>query len=209
MLNLFFNSIYFKSILSSALGFIVLIIFQKDFKFLLNKNHIHITLLVPISILLITQTIATNLYLSLGLIGALSIVRYRTPVKSQFELAYIFILIAIGVITGVNPYYSIFLVVTVFFLSLIYKLLVFMFPMIGTQEISSFGSGSIEVNMTGKIDDYEKINLDKTVARIIRVDFLNDENKFFCLIHFQTMAQASSFKKNLKFKPITLSIANY
>ena len=62
--------------------------------------------MLPVIILIVTQTISTNLYLSLGLIGALSIVRYRTPVKSQYELAYIFGLIAIGLVAGVNPAYA-------------------------------------------------------------------------------------------------------
>ena len=49
---------------------------------------------------LIIVTIKNSLALSLGLIGALSIVRFRTPVKEPFELCYIFGAIATGIGLG-------------------------------------------------------------------------------------------------------------
>ena len=58
-------------------------------------------LLIPTMILIIT-IIKTSIALSLGLVGALSIVRFRTPVKEPEELAYIFIAIAIGLGLGAN-----------------------------------------------------------------------------------------------------------
>jgi len=58
-------------------------------------------LLIPTMILIIT-TIKTSIALSLGLVGALSIVRFRTPIKEPEELAYIFIAIAIGLGLGAN-----------------------------------------------------------------------------------------------------------
>ena len=51
-------------------------------------------LLIPTMILIIT-VIKTSIALSLGLVGALSIIRFRTPIKEPEELAYIFIAIAI------------------------------------------------------------------------------------------------------------------
>ena len=47
--------------------------------------------------MIITSVISSNLALSLGMIGALSIVRYRTPIKSVYELALLFFLITLGV----------------------------------------------------------------------------------------------------------------
>jgi len=58
-------------------------------------------LLIPTMILIIT-VIKTSIALSLGLVGALSIVRFRTPIKEPEELAYIFIAIAIGLGLGAN-----------------------------------------------------------------------------------------------------------
>ena len=58
-------------------------------------------LLIPTMILIIT-VIKTSIALSLGLVGALSIIRFRTPIKEPEELAYIFIAIAIGLGLGAN-----------------------------------------------------------------------------------------------------------
>ena len=58
-------------------------------------------LLIPTMILIIT-IIKSSIALSLGLVGALSIVRFRTPIKEPEELAYIFIAIAIGLGLGAN-----------------------------------------------------------------------------------------------------------
>jgi hypothetical protein len=51
---------------------------------------------------LIITVVKSSLALSLGLVGALSIVRFRTPIKEPEELAYLFIAIAIGLGLGAN-----------------------------------------------------------------------------------------------------------
>ena len=58
-------------------------------------------LLVLTTILIIT-VVKSSLALSLGLVGALSIVRFRTPIKEPEELAYLFIAIASGLGLGAN-----------------------------------------------------------------------------------------------------------
>ena len=51
---------------------------------------------------LIISVVKSSLALSLGLVGALSIIRFRTPIKEPFELAYLFMAIAIGLGFGAN-----------------------------------------------------------------------------------------------------------
>lgn len=51
---------------------------------------------------LIITVVKSSLALSLGLVGALSIVRFRTPIKEPEELAYLFIAIAMGLGLGAN-----------------------------------------------------------------------------------------------------------
>ena len=59
-------------------------------------------LLLPIITYVITKTISGNIALSLGMIGALSIVRFRHPVKSALELIIYFDLITLGIASSVN-----------------------------------------------------------------------------------------------------------
>jgi len=67
------------------------------FKYFRDKFHIYIGLILPVLGFTITTVIGTNLALSLGMIGALSIIRFRTPVRSSYELVIYFILLTIGV----------------------------------------------------------------------------------------------------------------
>ncbi len=68
-----------------------------------GKHHIGsvIPLLTVITFLII-MIVKSSLALSLGLVGALSIVRFRTPIKEPEELVYLFLAIALGLGYGAN-----------------------------------------------------------------------------------------------------------
>ena len=64
---------------------------------LTGKNHIgSIIPILSAIVFLVILIVKSSLALSLGLVGALSIVRFRTPVKEPEELVYLFFAIAIG-----------------------------------------------------------------------------------------------------------------
>lgn len=54
---------------------------------------------------LVMNVIGNNIALSLGMVGALSIVRFRTAIKDPRDTAYIFWCIAVGICCGVSEYY--------------------------------------------------------------------------------------------------------
>lgn len=56
--------------------------------------------LIALTTMLIITIVKSSLALSLGLVGALSIVRFRTPIKEPEELAYLFLSIATGLGLG-------------------------------------------------------------------------------------------------------------
>lgn len=57
---------------------------------------------IAMTTILIITVVKSSLALSLGLVGALSIVRFRTPIKEPEELAYLFMTIAIGLGLGAD-----------------------------------------------------------------------------------------------------------
>jgi len=57
---------------------------------------------ICLTTLLVISVVKSSLALSLGLVGALSIVRFRTPIKEPEELAYIFLAIALGLALGAD-----------------------------------------------------------------------------------------------------------
>jgi len=62
-------------------------------------GKMHIGSIIPVLsavVFLVILVVKSSLALSLGLVGALSIVRFRTPIKEPEELVYLFLAIAIG-----------------------------------------------------------------------------------------------------------------
>ena len=77
-------------------------------------STIHFTLsaaLLPPITFIITKVISGNIALSLGLVGALSIVRFRNPVKSSLELTIFFCLITVGIASSVALNWGIYLAI--------------------------------------------------------------------------------------------------
>jgi hypothetical protein len=68
-----------------------------------NKHKLaRVFVWVSVTTLLIISVVKVSLALSLGLVGALSIIRFRTPIKEPEELAYLFLAIAVGVGFGAD-----------------------------------------------------------------------------------------------------------
>lgn len=95
--------------LSLGLGFMLSMLMRWHFvKFgttLSNRRELaDILPFITLTTVLIITVVKSSLALSLGLVGALSIVRFRTPIKEPEELAYLFIAIATGLGLGANQW---------------------------------------------------------------------------------------------------------
>jgi hypothetical protein len=66
-----------------------------------NRSKLASTLpVLALTVLLVISVVKSSLALSLGLVGALSVVRFRTAIKEPEELIYLFIAIALGIGLG-------------------------------------------------------------------------------------------------------------
>ena len=74
----------------------------KSFSWLRNSLNLYVGGMLPVLGLVITVVIGSNIALSLGMIGALSIIRFRTPVRSSYELTIYFLLLTIGIAAKVH-----------------------------------------------------------------------------------------------------------
>ena len=116
------------AVLFNLLGAIVLSFIVKQFYVSYSSSltgKAHIASILPILtgiIFLIIVVVKTSLALSLGLVGALSIVRFRTPIKEPEELIYLFLAIAIGLGFGAG-YPIITIIVVLVILVMIYLFL--------------------------------------------------------------------------------------
>jgi hypothetical protein len=78
-----------------------------------TKAHTTTILVLPIITFVITNLISGNIALSLGMVGALSIVRFRNPVRSPLELSVYFGAITMGIAASVSIMWLIFLVIAI------------------------------------------------------------------------------------------------
>ena len=84
-------------IICVSMSFIVRSFYIKYSYSLTGKMHIASVLPILASVIfLVIIIVKSSLALSLGLVGALSIVRFRTPIKEPEELVYLFLVISIG-----------------------------------------------------------------------------------------------------------------
>jgi hypothetical protein len=108
MLNISADPLSISTLLLNILiGFILSLAVRKHFRYfgstLSNREeYARIFPVILLTTLLIITIVKSSLALSLGLVGALSIVRFRTPVKEPEELAYLFLSISIGLGLGAN-----------------------------------------------------------------------------------------------------------
>ena len=94
-------SIVINLILCMILVSIVSWFYKKYSQSLGGKTHIGSILpLIGLTVFLVITVVKSSLALSLGLVGALSIVRFRTPIKEPEELGYLFLTIAVGLGLG-------------------------------------------------------------------------------------------------------------
>ncbi len=71
----------------------------------LNKNFTFSLLLLSMVTSVVIMTVTTNLALSLGMVGALSIVRFRTAVKDPTDTVFMFWAISVGIMAGAGLVY--------------------------------------------------------------------------------------------------------
>ena len=86
-------------VLAFLLGLFLFFIYKKCYSGVMYSASFGVTLiaLAMITALLIL-TVVSNVVLSLGMVGALSIVRFRTAIKEPMDIAFLFWAIAVGIV---------------------------------------------------------------------------------------------------------------
>ena len=100
-------TIFFLILISIGLRILLQALGQK---WITTTAHTSTLVLLPILTYIITKVISGNIALSLGMVGALSIVRFRNPVRSPLELSVYFGAITMGISASVNIIWLVFFV---------------------------------------------------------------------------------------------------
>ena len=127
----------------------------------------------------IVYIVKESITLSLGLVGALSIVRFRTPIKDPFELAILFVSIAIGIANAAHQYIPsviLSIIVTLYLLSIKFNIgKLFLFKKLKNYnkrnyvvEIHSLKN----ISLKNVIENLKQLKINK----VISVSKVNNEN---------------------------------
>ena len=107
-------------------------------------SHTSTIVILPIITYIITNVISGNIALSLGMVGALSIVRFRNPVRSPLELSVYFGAITMGITAAVSIKWLIFLFISLSSASLGLIIIHYLYLKIAGKQffITSFSEGN-------------------------------------------------------------------
>ena len=87
------------------MGVLIYFVYKKLYDGVVYSRNFAITLMgMTVLTCMVTLAISTNIVISLGMVGALSIVRYRTAIKEPLDLMYMFWAITVGITVGASMY---------------------------------------------------------------------------------------------------------
>lgn len=152
-------------------------------------------ILISVTTMVIITIVKASLALSLGLVGALSIVRFRSAIKEPEELAYLFLLIAIGLGLGAGQR-----AVTLIAFTIVSLLLVLLNRLHRTEEnqnmylsVSSSNPQDFDLN---RVVDILKQNC--TQASLKRFDETQDLLETTFVVEFASYDQLEKTKRCIK-----------
>ena len=146
-IQLSYTDLLINLLIAALLAWILELIFVKysstiNNKKIFSKNFI----IIATTTAFIISIVKSSLALSLGLVGALSIIRFRTAIKEPEEISYLFICIGIGLGLGAN-----YKLVTITAILLIIIIIIFKDKFLNSKEIANEAI-YLTINYNGKLD---------------------------------------------------------
>ena len=167
----------FSILLSTVLAFIIKIAYIKISRSINDKEHFS-DIFIPLAIIttLVITVIKFSLALSLGLVGALSIVRFRAAIKEPEELVYLFFIIGIGLANGANQFF-VAIIATLLTLMILFLRKIYFDKRI-SNNISSNSTNILQLQINGKNENSEKyINEIKENVKFLNLKSFSSDNE--------------------------------
>ena len=99
------TNIFLSLTVAVVMGAVIYLVYSKFYVGVIYSRSFAVTLVgMTVLTAMVTLAISTNIVISLGMVGALSIVRFRTAVKDPLDLLYLFWAITTGITSGAGMY---------------------------------------------------------------------------------------------------------
>ena len=132
-------------------GIIISLIYKKTYRGVLYSPNFSLTLIMLTLVTApVVMAIGSNVALSMGMVGALSIVRFRTAVKEPLDTVYMFWAITMGILLGAGQYIiSLVVVVTISVILLVLSFVHFRNPnsYLLVMHYDEYAEGDIEAEL--------------------------------------------------------------
>lgn len=198
------NTIIINLSVGVVLSLILKLHFEKFSSTLSGKRELARVLpFLVLIVCLIISIVKSSLALSLGLVGALSIVRFRTPIKEPEELVYLFMAIAIGLGLGANQ--TVLTTVTSIFILAVVALIKWRFNQIDSKNLYISLTANEEINAS-EIANLVAENVNKADLKRYDVSGNNSELIFFLDILSANQIFDLTDKIKEKFPNLELSV---
>jgi len=154
-------------------------------------------MILPLITYVITKTITGNIALSLGMIGALSIVRFRHPVKSALELIMYFDLITIGIATSVRTKWAIQLILGTIAIIVIVKIVQKISQKYGRSFYNTSFNEGIAINSM-EVFAKDKIELIENNNNLVSLYNDSSQNEIIYRLTFDSKNELNKFRKEIE-----------
>ncbi len=105
MPQLTFVDVLLAMAFACVLGAFIYFVYKQTFQGVMFSSGFGITLVgLTMVTTLVILTVTSNVMLSLGMVGALSIVRFRAAIKEPFEIVFLFWSLAVGIVIGAGMF---------------------------------------------------------------------------------------------------------
>ena len=99
-------TILLAMVLALVLGLVIAFIYKRNYRGVMYSNNFALTLVMMTLITTpVVLCIRNSIALSMGMVGALSIVRFRTAVKDPLDTAYMFWALTTGILLGAGQFF--------------------------------------------------------------------------------------------------------
>tara|TARA_B100001167_G_scaffold9532_1_gene5276 strand:- start:207 stop:932 length:726 start_codon:yes stop_codon:yes gene_type:complete len=201
-------------LVSALLAFIVKLAYIRISR-TLNDREYFSDIFVPLAIIttLVITVIKFSLALSLGLVGALSIVRFRAAIKEPEELVYLFFIIGIGLANGANQFLV--SIICTFFIILILFIKKYYDDKKNDQNLSDSSVNVMQIEIANSKEGVEKIiDILKTKTTYLKLKSFRVEKDlsqyvFWFDVNKNKVNDFMQTVENLKTRPENISIHVY
>ncbi|MBK5241469.1 DUF4956 domain-containing protein [Clostridium sp.] len=184
------SSIGITLLLAFIIGLFIFQIYKKTYQSVVYTKSFNMSLVMMTMITsLVIMAVTSNVVLSLGMVGALSIVRFRTAIKDPMDIVFMFWAIATGIVTGAGFY----------LLAIIGAFVIGIIIYIFSLNLKNETPYILLVNFSNEADEIQVINNIKSkVAKYFIKSKTVDSSQIELTIELRLKGEEMSFVNDLK-----------